>query len=277
VIIKSYIKPKDVDETKIKLKNEKLKLNAKNQKRLNKEMSKLSSEPVVKRKSIITPSRVSSLVSIKSYIKPKDSSVISKSSTVSKASSLSSSTVKLSSTTSKISQTSSRITSDIVSRKQSSRLSSNINYYKSTVSQASKSQKTPTINYFKEEKTPSKIFQKKETYTVFLRKKGKFKPIAKDLTKSEALKYGTRATLKDIARTFKIRKTGKTKDVYGIEQLNGYKPKEKIFRTYKVRKGKKIPLMDTYIQKTTANLKSRQEKQQLAEARRLKKLINFKQ
>ena len=117
-----------------------------------------------------------------------------------------------------------------------------------------------------------KTIKQVQAYRVLLRKGRKYQPIAYGLTKGEALKFGSERALRDIARTFKIIPSG-TKEVFGMEE--DFMPSDRLFRGYQVRRCKAIPLSNTFIQRTSANLQSREEKYQIAEAKRLKKLIGF--
>lgn len=78
-------------------------------------------------------------------------------------------------------------------------------------------------------------------------KKGKKKVYLPGLrTRGRALEYGQRFTLSNLRATFGIEKARGT--AYGLD-IN-YTPSSKIFRSYKIQKGKKIPLMNMFIQKT---------------------------
>jgi len=85
---------------------------------------------------------------------------------------------------------------------------------------------------------------------------------------------GSDISTKELARTFRIVKTGGTRETFGFNE-EAFMPSEKIFRGYKVRTGKKIFTPDQFIQLTSANLQSSEEKSQIKEARRLKKLIGY--
>jgi hypothetical protein len=110
------------------------------------------------------------------------------------------------------------------------------------------------------------------TYSVLLRKKGKFVPFATNLPREKALQFGSERALTDIARTFKIVKTGKTMDI-GVRE-SSFMPSETKFRQYKVRKGKAIATPNIFVQRTSANLQSSSERAQLAEARRISRLLS---
>lgn len=125
----------------------------------------------------------------------------------------------------------------------------------------------------KRKERPSPFIRKVKTFSVSLKKRGQFKPIASGLSRGQALRFGSEKALTDIARTFRIAPSG-TKEIFGIDEQD-FMPSETKFRGYKIRAGKKLPLIDTFIQRTQANLQSREERFQLAEARRLKKLIGI--
>ena len=130
----------------------------------------------------------------------------------------------------------------------------------------------PKIPRFKKRKT-KKRFKEEETYSVLIKRRGKFKSIYTDLTIGEARKRLSKRLLRTLARTGKIIKTGRRKEVFGMDE--DFKLQERIFRPYKIRKGKKIFTPEEYIQRTSANLQTIQEKSELKEARRLKKLVGF--
>ena len=127
----------------------------------------------------------------------------------------------------------------------------------------------------REEDKKRKINRIKElkAYTLLLRKRGKYKQVGTNLTRGQALRLGSEKVLNDIARTFKIAETGRTKEVFGYQE--DFMPSDIQFRAYQVKKGKRVPLTNTFIQRTSANLKSEAERFQLAEARRMAKLMKF--
>ena len=86
-------------------------------------------------------------------------------------------------------------------------------------------------------------------YNVFVRTGGIRKQVAKGLTKNQARDFGAFVTDNSLSAEFKIKKvSGKikqpsvqiSKDYYAINQTK--------FRTFKIRKGKKIPLKNTFIE-----------------------------
>lgn len=126
------------------------------------------------------------------------------------------------------------------------------------------------IRPFKErEERKKQTLRQISVYNVLLRKRGKFLPVATGLSKGQALRFGSQKAITDIARTFKISQAG-TKEIFGSEE--DFMPSEKLFRGYIVRRGKRISTPNQFTQLTSANLQSGQEKWQIAEAKRLKKL-----
>jgi len=102
-----------------------------------------------------------------------------------------------------------------------------------------------------------------EAFKVQVSRGGKFKTIAEGLPKGRALKLGADITASTLASQFRIVRTGET-------QLGdiGFKPNPKVFRTYKIVKGRNVPLpqgADIYqfIEKQTQRLKSRGELSQI--------------
>lgn len=108
-------------------------------------------------------------------------------------------------------------------------------------------------------RTPSK---NQIAYSVLIKRRGKFIPIATNLPRGRALQFGSIQVQRELSRQFKLVKAGTT-TLTDIE----FRPRENIYRGYKVRKGRQIPLVDQFIQRTSANLKSDIEKQLLIEAR----------
>lgn len=83
------------------------------------------------------------------------------------------------------------------------------------------------------------------------------------------MQLGTEETLNDLARTFRITKTGTSIDT--TEDIL-FAPSPRQFREFKVRGGKRVETPNQFIQRTAANLQSSSEKFQIQEARRMKKL-----
>lgn len=131
----------------------------------------------------------------------------------------------------------------------------------------------PTIpNYFTEPKGGLKIgFERRKklrrafpAYSVFLKRRGVFKPVGTGLSRSEAYRLGQFETLRSLARTFKVKQTGQSFIDREVSQFANLEPQ--LFRPYRIRKGRQIPLFQTYIQKNPIQTLS--EKRLLAMARR---------
>jgi len=145
--------------------------------------------------------------------------------------------------------------------------------YKLIIPEERKKVRPPiSLNLGSSKKTPK--IKQSQAYAVFIKRRGKFEPFATGLSRGEALKMGSDKALTNLARTFKIAPTGKTKEMFGFDETQ-FMPKESQFRGYKIVRGKKVPLQDIFIQKTAANLQSREEKFQIADAKRMKKLIGY--
>ena len=107
--------------------------------------------------------------------------------------------------------------------------------------------------------------QYSKAYRLLIKRAGKYKPIG-TFTKGKALKTGQQITRETLAATFKIEPTGKL--------IRGTSPKVKvsnIFRTYKIRGGKKVPLLGEFIQKRKTRLGTFGEVGEIQRAKRRKK------
>lgn len=95
----------------------------------------------------------------------------------------------------------------------------------------------------KQKRTPSiyKIFG----YKTYVIKSGKRIYLGGIKTKGEAIRTGELFTTKTLRATFGVQRTGKL--IKGTERT--YLPSMNIFRSYKIRGGKKIPLVDEFIQR----------------------------
>jgi hypothetical protein len=104
-------------------------------------------------------------------------------------------------------------------------------------------------------------------YEVFVKRRGKFVRVATGLPRGRALRFGTRVVERELSRQFKIAKSGVTrlKDV-------AFRPSER-FRRFKQRRGKRIPLTDRFIQKTTFALSSEAEKIAIKQARQVSQML----
>jgi hypothetical protein len=78
------------------------------------------------------------------------------------------------------------------------------------------------------------------------------------LTKEDALGYGALVARKTLAATFKVQAVeGSPQN--RPELASKFNQLKNIFRTYQIRKGQRVPLTDTYIQKRGTRLGSREE------------------
>lgn len=104
-----------------------------------------------------------------------------------------------------------------------------------------------------------------KAYQLLVKRAGKYQKEGV-FTRGEALKRGEALTLSELSASFKLEPTKQY--VRGIDKP--YKISD-VFRTYKIHKGKKIPLLDEFIQKKGYRLSSRGEVQAIQRARRRKK------
>jgi hypothetical protein len=123
---------------------------------------------------------------------------------------------------------------------------------------------------FREKKKKRKLMQV-PTYSVQLKRRGKFVPVSTGLTKTTAIQFGSERALQELARTFKVTPTGKTKEIFGIDE--SYLPQMPKFREYKIRSGQKVLTPNQYIQRTEYNLQSLSEKAEIKEAKRIRSLL----
>jgi hypothetical protein len=126
----------------------------------------------------------------------------------------------------------------------------------------------PTIDGTTTGGIPKEGSFKVQGFDVFIRKKGKWIKVSKQaLTKVEALKLGSKITRETLVASFKI---SKSPQFIAKKKNQVYVPSKEIFRSYKIVKGKKIPLANTYIQKASKRLGTMGERKQIQKARRVK-------
>ena len=135
----------------------------------------------------------------------------------------------------------------------------------------------PKIDFKQKRQKP--LLKEVGTYSVQVRRGGEFRGIGTDLTLGQAIRLGKRRTKSTLARTFKIIKTGRKKKVKA-DEIGFSEVDKKMFRGYKINKGKKIDLgSKIFIQKAPFALGSKGETKELQKFRReqkqLNKLINF--
>lgn len=101
-------------------------------------------------------------------------------------------------------------------------------------------------------------------YKTFIVRQGKKYYFEGLRPKGKALSFGVEETLKSLRATFGIEKT--SSKVTGTD--TGYKPSSKVFREYKVRRGKAIFTEDLFIQKRNKRLLTGLERYAIQSARR---------
>jgi len=126
-------------------------------------------------------------------------------------------------------------------------------------------------------KSKKEIYRKQtrvKTYKVLIKRFGMWQEVGSGLTKTEAMRLGRDKIKGGLGATFKIVKDKKTKLVSGLPEMELELGKE--FRTYKIKKGKKIQLKDTFIQIKPMRLGTRGERKEIQQARKTKGLSKMK-
>lgn len=108
-----------------------------------------------------------------------------------------------------------------------------------------------------------------DAFQAFVKRSGKFKKVGKILPKPLALKLGARITKTTLAATFKVEPTGAKIKVKKLPKA--FKPTPEHFRTFKIVKGKKIPLKDTFIEWKGKRLDTKTEVEEIKKLRRMMK------
>lgn len=113
--------------------------------------------------------------------------------------------------------------------------------------------------------TKSKVRQQKTAtgFRTFIKVGEKFKALPGIRARGAAIKVGEKKTLRTLRATFKIKPTAKKVKVPKFT----YRPSTTKFREYKIRKGKKIPLIDTFIQRRGTRLGTLGEVREIQAAR----------
>jgi hypothetical protein len=130
----------------------------------------------------------------------------------------------------------------------------------------------PTIIPFIEPPFTSKIKISKgmkaklKAYQLFIKEKGQYKAIGKAQPRGKAIKLGATITKQRLSSTFKVAPT--KQEVSGFD-IN-FQPSPQEFRSYKIVKGKQVPMQDTWIELRTKRLTTRGEKQAFKIAKRQK-------
>ncbi len=113
-----------------------------------------------------------------------------------------------------------------------------------------------------------KKLRKSKSFDVFVKERGKFvKKNIKPLPQGKALKLGSRITDNTLAATFRVRKTLKKTKQKDIK----FNVDKKVFRTFKRRRGVKIPIQRTFIERRKFRLNTPGERRQIKGAQRKKK------
>lgn len=110
----------------------------------------------------------------------------------------------------------------------------------------------------------NKVSSSSEAYKTFVIKGGKKQYLEGLRPRGQALQFGESQALKTLRATFGVEPAGvkvRQKDV-------SFMPRTDIFRSYKIKKGAKVPLVDTFIQKRGKRLSSFGELEEIQRARR---------
>jgi hypothetical protein len=107
--------------------------------------------------------------------------------------------------------------------------------------------------------------KKSKAFQLFIKRKGRNINIGLPTTRGRALRTGESITRGTLARTFGLSPTSRTTEQADIQ----YTPSQ-MFRDYQIRKGMKISLQDTFIQRARFSLSSLGEKAEIKAARRNK-------
>jgi hypothetical protein len=100
-------------------------------------------------------------------------------------------------------------------------------------------------------------------YLVQVKRKGKYVTEGVNLTRSQALGIGQMKTMADLSATFRIKKNfSPVEEDSSMGRVN-----KNVFRDYSIRKGKKIQMEDTFIQRRSQRLSSGGEVGQIQRAR----------
>ncbi|MBP93285.1 MAG: hypothetical protein CMC55_04105 [Flavobacteriaceae bacterium] len=118
-----------------------------------------------------------------------------------------------------------------------------------------------------------KTTQKKQVgdvpaFRVFVKIKGKRVFLSGKYPRGEAIKIGARRTRQTLRATFGIVEKGR---VRVKRRVPSFIPSPEVFRTYRIVKGKRIPLKDVWIQKAPQRLKAKSEIKEILRVRKQKK------
>jgi len=114
-------------------------------------------------------------------------------------------------------------------------------------------------------------FKSAKAFAAFIKRKGKYIRVSPALTKEEALGFGALFARKTLAATFKVQQVeGSPQN--RPELIGKFNQLKNIFRAYQIRKGQRVPLVDTYIQRRGTRLGSIEERKAIQIAR--KQVVN---
>lgn len=103
-------------------------------------------------------------------------------------------------------------------------------------------------------------------YNTLVKRKGKFRKVGKPKPYSLAVKRGVDVTGKSLAATFKVKRS--TKKVSPVNL--SFTPNPRVYRNYKVVRGRRVALKDTWIEKRGFRLDTRSEVISLQKSRKRK-------
>jgi hypothetical protein len=107
-----------------------------------------------------------------------------------------------------------------------------------------------------------------------IKRKGKFEEVATGVGRGRALDIGAGLTAKGLAATFKIVPVkGKARLTRRTGEFTRFR---EAFRAFKIKKGKKIPLIDEFIQKRGKRLITKAERRAIQRARMKASIIGGK-
>jgi len=136
---------------------------------------------------------------------------------------------------------------------------------------------TPPVKAPLIRKVPSRLISKARAllgkgYKTFIYRGGKKQYLSGVAPRGEAIRKGEARVLRTIAAKFGIEKTR----IPVRERLLSYKPSERIFRRYKIKGKKKIPLEDEWIQKAGTKREPTIKGARLAARSEVRELLSFR-
>lgn len=115
------------------------------------------------------------------------------------------------------------------------------------------------------------VLKQVQEYGLFVRRRRKFTQRGVG-TKAELKRLGVDIAETTLARTFRIKPTGRTREVFSIDEE--YEPEELKFREFKIRKGKTIYTPEQFIQRQRFALGTESERRELQIARQQQRELN---